>query len=341
MIFSCSSTNSVGCTFLDWSIHFITGQSRFYNIKQGWQPLSGNPVTVTNAHGHNKNHPGGFERTKYAINQLLQLPQDKLTSVYPHPLHLDTVASNLGISITEIWLPSNQKSISQYRTADYNQLLSYVATQSQVIFLGGDDDLNMYHQIIRSTDRMPLNNAPAESIAEMHDSLDRAFFSDSIKSWDIQALTDIWDIRERKALQSNLTSSNFAMEKLQVDFSFPHYWLDCRSWWFDGIDMIQDIVTWLELRVDPDRFQEWIVIYYSWQKIQARNLRFQWSYQHIVDCIVNNWSYAIDLTFDEEIIIQHCLIYQHNLNLKTWQLEKFPDNTQKLHKLLESNTHTV
>ena len=32
------------------------------------------------------------------------------------------------------------------------------------------------------------------------------------------------------------------------------------------------------------------------------------------------------------------IIYKHNLGLKTWQLEKFPANTQDLHTLLESNT---
>jgi hypothetical protein len=341
MIFSCTSTESVGCTFLDWSIHFITGQSRFYNIKQGWQPLSNNPVTVTNAHGHNKNHPSGFERTKYAINQLLPLHQDKLTSIYSFPLHLDAVANNLKISIEEISQPHNQKSISQYRTADYNQLLSYIATQSQVIFVSSGDNLNFYHQIVRSIDRMPLSAAPAESSAEIQDELDRSFFGDSIASWNNQNLTDIWDIRERKALQSNLTKSNFGVGELQVDFSFPHYWMDCVNWWFDGIVMIQEIVAWLKLKVDSDRFQEWIPIYYSWQKIQAKNLRFQWQYKHIIDCIINNWSYPIDLTFDEEIFIQHCLIYQHNLNLKTWQLIKFPNNTQELHKLLEPNIHTV
>ena len=48
----------------------------------------------------------------------------------------------------------------------------------------------------------------------------------------------------------------------------------------------------------------------------------------VFDAIVHNWYYEIDnLTFEQEVIIQHCLIYQHGLNLKTRQLEKFPSNT--------------
>jgi len=79
----------------------------------------------------------------------------------------------------------------------------------------------------------------------------------------------------------------------------------------------------------------------DWQKKQLDLLDFCYNQPHIVDAIVNNLYYEIDLTFDQEIIIQHCLIYQHGLNLKTWQLEKFPNNTQDLHKLLEPNIHSV
>jgi hypothetical protein len=298
-------------------------------------------VTAINAHGHNKNHPSGFKRTQYVIDQLLQLPTDEITSIYPHPLHLDVVAKDLNIAINEIGLTHNQQSIRQYQTQDYNQLLSYTATQSRVIFVSGGNDLNLYHQATRSFERMPLSQVPAESAEQIHNELEHLFFGDSIHTWTNQNLTDIWDIRERRALQSNVIATAVDPKDLPIDFSFPHYWMDCRSWWFDGISMIQDIIAWLELKIDRDRFQEWIPIYHDWQKIQAKNLKFQLNYQHIVDCVVNNWSYPIDLTFEEEVVIQHCLIYQHNLNLKTWQLTKFPNNTQELHKLLEPNIHTI
>lgn len=341
MIFCCTSNKAVGCTFLDWSIHFITGQTEFYNTKYGWEPLSNNPVTNINAHGHNKNHPSGFNKTKNTIDQLLQFPQNVLTSCYPQPLHMDMAADDLNIPINDLDQLHNQKSISQHRTNDYNQLLKYVSTESQVIFVNAGDNLNLYHRVLRSTSRMPLSPGPARSTAEMHDEVDFAFFKDSIKDWNNQGLTDIWDIRERRALQSNLINENHGTGEINVDFSFEHYWIDCRSWWFDGVDTIQDIIAWLNLKIDTDRFQLWIPIYHAWQKMQAKHLKFQFNCQHIVDSIVNNWSYPIDLTFDEEVVIQHCLIYQHNLNLKTWQLTKFPNNTQHLHKLLEPNIHAV
>ena len=48
----------------------------------------------------------------------------------------------------------------------------------------------------------------------------------------------------------------------------------------------------------------------------------------------------LKLDIIQEAFIQHELIYKHNLNLKTWQLEKFT-NTQQLHNLLETNTHPL
>ena len=57
--------------------------------------------------------------------------------------------------------------------------------------------------------------------------------------------------------------------------------------------------------------------------------------------IVDNFYYDIGeykLNIAQEAAIQHVMLYKYNLNFKIWQLEKFPNNTQDLHKLLEPNT---
>jgi len=48
-----------------------------------------------------------------------------------------------------------------------------------------------------------------------------------------------------------------------------------------------------------------------------------------------------ELNLNQEASIQHVLIYKYDLNLKTWGLEKFPNNTKKLHELLEPNIHKI
>jgi hypothetical protein len=97
-----------------------------------------------------------------------------------------------------------------------------------------------------------------------------------------------------------------------------------------------------ELAVDATRWESWLAVYNKWQKLHLEILEFTFNYQHIVDAIVNDWYYELnDLSFEQEIVIQHCLIYQHGLNLKTWGLEKFPANTKELHQLLEPNIHKI
>jgi len=62
----------------------------------------------------------------------------------------------------------------------------------------------------------------------------------------------------------------------------------------------------------------------------------------IVNAIVHNHYYLIPpMTLVYEAAVQHCLIYQHGLNLKTWNLQQFPSNAQDLHKLLEPNFHSI
>ena len=46
-----------------------------------------------------------------------------------------------------------------------------------------------------------------------------------------------------------------------------------------------------------------------------------------------------NLDIVRESTIQHVLIYKHGLTLKSWGLEKFPNNTQDLHLLLEPNIY--
>ena len=72
------STLSIGCTFVDWSIHFLAGKDQYYSFElQQWIPLVSNPLTDCNAHGHDRNHPGGIENLKIISEILKQSSHDK------------------------------------------------------------------------------------------------------------------------------------------------------------------------------------------------------------------------------------------------------------------------
>jgi hypothetical protein len=340
-VFCITSQGSIGCTFLDWSIHFLSGQEQFYRCDVGqWEPLSSNPVQSINAHGHPKNHPGGAITTHQCIQQLLAQPKDKLYSLYPTSLRATVVAKQLNIPIESVGQHDNFQQITKKRSEELSEIFKICRQENvKIIYVNTDPYAALYFLNIRFLDVGFFRDTPLESAADAKNDLMQALFKHSINSWQEQGLTNIWDERERQALDLRPLKLNFTdpEELLQ----HPHLWINSMEIWNSGELAVLKMLQYLELEVDPDRLAAWRPIYAKWQDIQQQNLNFCYQYQHVVDSIVNNWYYEIDLTFDQEVVIQHCLIYQHNLNLKTWQLTKFPNNTQDLHKLLETNIHKL
>jgi hypothetical protein len=330
-LISCTSTNSVGCTFLDWSINYLAGKTQIYNYQEGWVSLTNNPLAGMNAHLHTKNHPAGLAEIQNCVARLKQ--NTDFATLYPISLHIDTVAKLLGMPVTNISSEDLIK-INQYRADDFNAAMTWLNQNNSKIIFVSNKLIPIYSYNVRTLERMYHCNQPASGVDEMRSSFDMTFFDVSAKSkWDSEY---IWDLREKRALDIRPFAAVDSM-----DLTIPHYWVDCQELWFNGESVINDIMQYIVEPIDSTRFEIWRAVYLQWQRLQAKNAKFSYTYQHIVEAIVNNWDYAIDLTFDEEVVIQHCLIYQHGLNLKTWQLEKFPNNTQQLHTLLEPNLHDL
>lgn len=336
-----TSVHSVGCTFIDWSIHFLSGQTQYHNVKLKKQTeLCQNPLTGSNAHNHLKNHPVGFEDTKSEVNYFNALHNSGMYSTYAVPMHYYIAAELLGISTSNLEHNNTLHSqITQYINKDYNKIFDLAKdNQAKIVFVSADPRTSLYHQNVRSLDTFSTKPGKPSSSKELTDEIQKVFFSSSQHQWKDLNLTDIWDTRERMALNIRPFDKK---EYCKFDFSSPHLWINCQDLWSRTSSTIKKIMLYLELEIDEQRLHTWTPICDQWQRKQLDLLEFNYNQPHIVDAIVNNWHYDIDLTFDQEVIIQHCLIYQHNLNLKTWQLEKFPSNTKDLHKLLETNIHLV
>lgn len=338
-VYCITSSRSVGCTFFDWTIHFLSGQEKFYNINNSqWIPLVDDPVNETNAHGHLKNHPFGFTDTQKSINQVLAEPQDHLYSIYPIPVQVFDAATKLHIPVDQIGAPENWSLIDQYLKNDFDQLFDFCHQNNvKFIYVGDDPNIQLYYLSVRSM-KHKMTTGKLAGAKETNEEHRQVFFNNSIKKWNEIGLTDIWDQREQLALDTR----PFLFNDTKFNgFSYPHLWINCQELWYNGEQAAMKMLEYLNLDLVPERLAAWRSVYTKWQKKQLKLLEFNFNCQHIVNCIINNWYCEIDLTFDQEVVIQHCLIYQHNLNLKTWQLTKFPNNTQDLHKLLEPNQHSL
>ena len=341
-VFCVTSYRAVGCTFVDWSVYFLTGQAQHYNVKlNSWLPVSPNPVTDLNAHGHCKNHPHGLAETQQFIEQFKLLNTDMLHSVYPDLVRIGEAAELLNLPLDSISQPGVLDSIKQFKKNDYSEILKLCEQQQiKTVFVAADPDTILYFDKKRVVPTLMSDyNTVANSMQQAQDEFQQVFFNQSLTQWASKGLTEIWDVRERLALDCQ--PFDYASLEFTPPFTKPYLWINSTDLWTRTPRVIEKIMDYLELPIDRTRFDQWLPVCQAWQKIQLDILEFCYNQKHIVDAIINNWHYNINLTFEQEVIIQHCLIYQHGLNLKTWQLEKFPNNTRDLHKLLETNTHPI
>jgi hypothetical protein len=335
MIFSVASGGaSLGATFIEWSIHYLSGGDLYYSHDLSKEILlPSNPLNGVNAHQFPKNHPSGLLETVKCFENLSASTLDVL-SFFP----VMTKSSDFF----NIEKPTQEllDEYNIYRKNDYEDILRFCNTNTKLIYIQPSKSMYLYHTNIRITDdsftfNKELIYTTEEEWLDFHFN---TFFSEDMKMWDGN---NKWDTREKYALNIRPLSTR-PMDTIPIDNIDDYFWISSESIWFDTESSIMQILDYLGLNIEKDRISHWRDIHREWHKIQIRCLYLSFNLDHILDCIVNNRSYRlIDLTFQEEVIIQHFLIYRYGLNLKTWGLEKFPENTAELFQILEPNIHIV
>lgn len=345
-IFCVTSTAPIGCTFLDWSIHWLSGQAKFFNVDLGWIDLTDNPVQKINAHGHQRNIPAGMEQSIRVLDQL-KATEGNLLSFYTCPMWADSAAHALQLDIKQIAEENSTvfRRIKKYIIDDYNRLVNYCMNNDIPVVYVNNDSHSVYNMFIRSIDRMVFENKPATEESLREEFL-TVFFSESnqLKWGDTFKKLPIWDQREFIALNIRPYEKLNINPDIKIDFFKKHFYLSAIDLWINGESKILEILKYLNLELDTNRYQSWVSVYRTWQKSHLKILHFCWNLDRICDSIVNNYYFDLEpfkMDLWQEAIIQHILIYKHQLNLKTWQLTKFPTNAQDLHKLLEPNFHPV
>ena len=304
MIVAFTGLSGTGCTFAEWSLHFLSGQNNYYNIESAQLiPLSNNPVGRHNAHGHKKNHPIGLAAGKHAIEQLTPL-KTALSSVYN--------AGNSQLTMQEL-----QQELANVWQYNHSQGVQQV--------------------YIRADKKFNLRNLTSRAVA--FDATDEQVQTKTKAYYGEYSAVNSWDLREHMALDLRPFIKESPMDLL--DLTVPHHCIDTRELLYHGEEAMHSLLVRLELAVDSTRLGAWQPVYRQWQALQQARDRFAINLEHILNAIVHGWDYPIDLTFEQEVVVQHCLIYQFGLNIQTWNLTNFPDNTQKLHLLLETNKHNV
>ena len=330
MMYAVTSLSSVGCTFLDWSIHFLSNQNHFFNVDKGLISLTHNPLTEKNAHAHEKNQPANQAKTEEFIDVLKKQSNTlPLTSIYP-------VSSAGSLEYTS-W-----DNVEEYLIDEFNKCLLTCKKEGLTTILVGSPTNNIYNNRIREIPRWFKQTSATEEI--FRDLQFKYFFDAQQKESAWSGLDNTWNKREFIALNWRPLSHPF--EKFDLygrTMNNVDFYIDPNDLWFNGEVILKQVLNLLSLKLDEARLAKWLPIYHEWQKIHIKSLRLDWNLDHIINCIIKGLYFdltSLDLSIMDEATILHVLIYKHNLNIKGYGVDKFID-TKQLHELLEENIHDI
>ena len=306
-----------GGHFLDWSICFVSDQKEYYNCnKQQYLPVVNSPLTQINSHQHKPNF-------------------------FNNPTDLEKFyTENKDISKSVIFHQQRNNDLS-YDKLGYQTTLSIdlaVKYSDKIIVLDNHKDFVLYD--FSSKQRSNILSFAGDkkiiSFDESFEDLVNTFFLKNTKSW---ICDNIWDKREFIALNFKPFENSFISDYHNMDFD--HYFLDTKELWIDF--EIENLLEYLDLPCNCKKLFKWKDVYKKWLLLHKQKIKFCSEFDTIIFNILNNKDMDLtflDLDIMQEAAIQHVLIYQYNLNLKSWQLVRF-ENTKVLHHLLEENFHVL
>lgn len=304
---------AVGGTFLSWSWHWLKGDTQYFYVEENHSvDLVTTPLNYKNSHKFLPNQPISID-TFYKIfnNQHRQ-------HIYFH---------NFRDLKTD-------QAIEQIKNSDCKTVL---VTKSQEYVL------YPCSIVVRSNAVPSFVNPGTNLINHKEILLDQLeyFFSKDLDAWRQQNLNNVWDLREFMALNQRPFDNNTIRNCHKFDFEV--FDLPAVDIWKNLDTKINDWFDYCETNIDNSRLDSWKEIYKQWKTVHLDRMQFCEQFDYIVNGIIENQNIDLEkfnLDIVREAAIQHALIYRHNLNLKTWQLEKFK-NTQQLHNLLEPNIHPI
>ena len=304
---------AVGGTFLTWSIYYLTGRTQYFCARlDKIVELPDNPLTSNNAHNFIPNQPSNLEE----VDAFLPMLINKDECVYMHQIKDNT-----------------KEAIAK--------LLNY-STKTIAISMNKDQVLYQCKHKPRHLVPSWHNQHKLSDADEIYEDLVNYFFKDSKQKWDQLQLNNLWDKREFIALNFD-PFHHYNSILNYLDNTKEYHYINVMDVWINFDQSVYEMFEYLDLTVDPVRYQSWLPIYNYWKTYHNNSIKFIWYFETIVHSILAGIDLDLtrfDLDIRQEAAIQHALIYRHNLNLKTWQLEKFI-NAKQLHNLLEPNIHDL
>ena len=323
--------HNAGGHFLDWSLQYVCGELPWHTNKIDL-------VGKRNWHNHESTMVHGFQEFLLQWKQLQQQSVKNFENIYVMPLSLVNAVHQMhGLTIDKSSHQQRQEAIC-YMHDDTIKMLTWAQDHDMMPVIVDYTFSDWYSVVYNDRSPEDLAGRPTQDLHQAYNQYIDCFFDRTPQCWDQD---NIWDRREQLAL-----ILRFENLPLQIDLVYnahrPHLLYNTDDIWNNLPAVLQEICAELGLKFYHDRFQHWQPVYQQWREVH--DPYFGRHLDRIIDAIVYNKYLSLKrfrMGFWHEVLIQNRLLLKHQLNLRTWQLEKFPDNTQALHQLLEPSIHSI
>lgn len=310
-------TGILGCggcggTFLDWTLHFLSGnqtnwvalplhqKNRSTATPLQQQTIVNNPLQYHTAHAHLRTHPNNIS---------LPIVIDLFRHKSDFPMHSFYYADEMTEDQT---------------TTTHNDIIKLYPDLQFITYQYKDSDI---HAIFW------LQHEKMAGWAHRYDSVMIGDTSAKISD------CAVWDQREMLSMHYPECIRGQTVNEKIVNHS-NNYILNFSDFFVDFPSKIDEIFYFLNLKIDITRYHTWLAIYQKWQ--QGSGTEFYKDLDLIVHCIVNNQHMDLNkyhMTFAKEVVLASKLLFEHNLSLKSFGLDTIDADTKFWHSILETNTY--
>lgn len=316
MVIGFTSYRQLGCTFLNWSLHYLSGDTRYWHEKEkSWVGLTKTPLTNINSHFFKKNHPQSIIEWKKIINSFLSYDDNNNFSFYGHFFN-DASRDNID------------------HKENFKEAISFCLNKKiKLIYLCTDYSI---YSIVNRNDFSVLSDYKSRNL----------FYIKNIKEYfntvpNIKSLIDTnGKARDFLSLAMNKLRSPLDREIIKSFSSDKNFYcIDCQQLVKNGKECLTDMFNFLNLKINSSRMDTWLEIHAKWREHLMPLLNFYEDLPTILSSIIGGISHPLKkyrLDIFTEAVIQHELMKQHRDRLLISHLDKFPNNAKELTPLLKS-----
>lgn len=316
--------HNTGGHFFCWSLDFVSGYTN---------------TGIENFNGKNWHHykvpvAEGFNKTVEILDKL-KLTENGIETLYIAQGSSNALAYELFNDSYENITHDQRQAVNQYRIDNFKETLEFLQENNHIPIILDCPDYDQMSIFYNNRHVVDWRKNTYNDVKSMINVFEDTFYPNAKFHFD----NNIWDHREKLALVCDSTSK-VKLDNL-YDNKKPHLYYNTDDIWNKFDTILPEIFEVFNLPWNTVKFEQWKEVYKTWREVHEYS--FSRHFDRIIDAIIDNKYLSLvrfNIDFVKEVLILQALIKRHNLNLKSWQLHKFPANTQDLHALLEPNIHS-